>query len=101
MDAWCVWILALIKILFLGKFFRVTYILSLHSKIVISLYIHQVSNSFVTKKISVILYPPLNKVWNRLQADEFEREGEVSANIEPVGEGVSGFGCIFCNFGVF
>ena len=29
------------------------------------------------KKLSIILYPFGNKVWNRLQADEFEREGEV------------------------
>ena len=42
------------------------------------LFIVQVSNSYVLKKISVILYPASNKVWNRLQADEFEREGEVS-----------------------
>lgn len=39
-------------------------------------YYFLVSNSFVVKKITVILYPPSNKVWNRLQADEFEREGE-------------------------
>ncbi len=43
-------------------------------------FISQVSNSYVMKKIVVILYPPSNKVWNRLQADEFEREGEVSTS---------------------
>ena len=44
----------------------------------------------MVKKITVILYPPSNKVWNRLQADEFEREGEVSAAVvDTVAEGVS------------
>mmetsp|Transcript_31751 Transcript_31751/g.53558 ORF Transcript_31751/g.53558 Transcript_31751/m.53558 type:complete len:266 (+) Transcript_31751:108-905(+) len=39
-------------------------------------YYFSVSNSYVLKKIVVILHPSSNKVWNRIQADEFEREGE-------------------------
>lgn len=51
----------------------------------------QVSNSYVMKKVVVILYPPSNKVWNRLQADEFERDGEVSTSTVELtaAEGVS------------
>jgi len=39
-------------------------------------YYFSVNNQYVIKKITVILYPASNKMWNRLQADEFEREGE-------------------------
>lgn len=40
----------------------------------------QVNNSYVLKKLSLILYPFANKSWARLPADEFER-GEVSEQV--------------------
>jgi hypothetical protein len=43
-------------------------------------YYFAVSNNYVLKKISMVLYPLGNKAWARLPADEFER-GEVSEQV--------------------
>lgn len=77
MDAWSVGVLAFAQILLSGelKLTNVGYTDVIY--FCNNPYL-QVSNSYVMKKSVVILYPPSNKVWNRLQADEFEREGEVS-----------------------
>ncbi len=77
MDFRCIWILDFLEILFLGQFNFSWQNSTLHSH---TLYI-QVSNNYVFKKILVVLYPISQKSWTRIQADDFERVGEVSQEV--------------------